>query len=154
MTNKLISFELDGYIDDFGNYIDSVEEGKRLAQVALTHMINNNTQVGLVMDNKPLGERFKDEEVNMKVYKKSVSSKTLLLVGEVNNEDELVFYEPDKCIHQADYESPSLYELPFYSKDGEVVDESPDKRELLVENNLYSFGYYDKGKIVFWEQYE
>lgn len=92
---------------------------------------------------------------NLDVYKKSVDSKQLLLVGVLDNKCDIIFNEPEKCIHQADYESPDLYELPFYSEDGEVIDRFPDKRELLVGSvrNRFSFGYYDKGKIVFWEQY-
>ena len=88
----------------------------------------------------------------MKLYKKSVDDKSLLLVGELKNEG-VVFDEPSRCIEQVSYQSPDLYELPYYAEDGEVVDRFPDRRELLVEDSKFSFGYYDKKEIVFWEQY-
>ena len=88
----------------------------------------------------------------MKLYKKSVDNKSLLLVGELKDKG-VVFDEPSKCIHQANYQSPDLYELPYYAEDGEVVDRFPDHRELLVKDSKFSLGYYDKKKILFWEQY-
>ena len=88
----------------------------------------------------------------MKLYKKSVNDKSLLLVGELKDKG-IVLDEPSKCIHQVDYQSPDLYELPYYAEDGKVVDRFPDSKELLVEDSKFSFGYYDKKKIVFWEQY-
>lgn len=90
---------------------------------------------------------------NLDVYKKSINGQNLLLVGVMDDKCKILFKEPIKCIHQADYQSPDLYELPFYSRDGEVIDRFPDKRELLVEDSKFSFGYYDEGQIVFWEQY-
>lgn len=90
---------------------------------------------------------------NLNVYKKSIDGKQLLLVGVMNDKCKIIFNEPIKCVHQADYESPDLFELSFYDKDGEVIDRFPDCRELLVENSKFSFGYYDESKIVFWEQY-
>ena len=43
----------------------------------------------------------------MKLYKKSVDNKSLLLVGELKDKG-VVFDEPSKCIHQANYQSPDL----------------------------------------------
>ena len=88
----------------------------------------------------------------MKLYKKSVDGKSLLLVGELRDKG-IVFDEPSRCIHQANYQSPDLYELPYYAEDGKVVDRFPDSRELLVDDSKFSFGYYDEKEIVFWEQY-
>jgi len=92
---------------------------------------------------------------NLNLYKKSIDGKYFLFVGVMDDKCDIIFNEPIKCIHQVDYESPSLFELHFYSEDGEVIDRFPDKRELLVGSikNRYSIGYYDEDKIVFWEQY-
>ena len=96
------------------------------------------------------------------VYKRHAYRENSILVGRLDERNSIVFNEPDKCIHQVNYESPDVYSNDFetYSVDSNkeiITTHILDDRDLLVVNRdeycQESIGYYDKGKIVFWEQY-
>jgi len=96
------------------------------------------------------------------VYKRHAYQGNAILVGRLDERNSIVFNEPVKCIDQVNYESPDVYSNDFerYRLDKErniIITRMFDDRDLLVVNRdeycQESIGYYDKGKIVFWEQY-
>lgn len=96
------------------------------------------------------------------VYKRHAYRGNAILVGRLDERNRIIFNEPVKCIDQVNYESPDLYSNDFETyavdKDREVITTRMfDDRDILIVNrNEYcqeSIGYYDEGKIVFWEQY-
>lgn len=96
------------------------------------------------------------------VYKRHAYSGNSILVGRLDERNHIVFNQPVKCIDQVNYESPDVYSNDFetYTVDKDrnfIITRMFDDRDLLIVNKdeycQESIGYYDKGKIVFWEQY-
>lgn len=106
---------------------------------------------------------YGEEELDPKdVYKKHAYRGNAILVGRLDERNCIVFNEPDRCIDQVNYESPDVYLNSFetYSLDKDrniITTRMFDDRDLWIVNRdecrQESIGYYDEGKVVFWEQY-